>query len=157
MKRNLFFKFRNAIGEFFFLSRIELLKIRDALVVLLLEHIEFLPETRNYVIRQLQFVSVLDSLKGRCKCGEAKRSGKCPHMDEFHSFRTPNEAVEKLLKNILTAKWVGGETLPDTAIVDPGAFCEANFLRHVFEIFSFGFFYSLNVKLRGCALLRSPA
>ena len=44
---------------------------------------------------------------------------------------------------------MGGETLPDTAIVDPGAFCEANFLRYVFEIFSFGFFYSLNVKLTG--------
>ena len=41
---------------------------------------------------------------------------------------------------------MGGETLPDTAIVDPGAFCEANFLRYVFEIFSFGFFYSLNVE-----------
>ena len=57
-----------------------------------------------------------------------------------------NEAVEKPLKNILTTKWVSGETLPDTAIVDPGAFCEANFLRYVFEIFSFGFFYSLNVR-----------
>ena len=61
----------------------------------------------------------------------------------------PNEAVEKLLKNILTGKWMGGETFPDTAIGDLGAFCEANFLRYVIEIFSFGFFYSLNVKLRG--------
>ena len=62
------------------------------------------------------------------------------------------EAVEKLLKNILTTKWVGGEILPDTALVEPGAFCEANFLRHVIEIFSFGFFYDLNVKLTGAAL-----
>ena len=46
---------------------------------------------------------------------------------------------------------MGGETLPDTAIADPGAFCEANFLRYVIEIFSFGFFYSLNVKLKGAA------
>ena len=69
----------------------------------------------------------------------------------------PNEAVEKRLKNILTAKWVGGETFPDTAIVDSGAFGEANFLRYVIEIFSFGFFYSLNVKLRGAALLAHPA
>ena len=43
----------------------------------------------------------------------------------------------------------GDETLPDTAIVDSGAFCEANFLRYVIEIFSFGFFYSLNVKVEG--------
>ncbi|WP_162085929.1 hypothetical protein [Sulfuriferula nivalis] len=41
---------------------------------------------------------------------------------------TPNEAVEKLQKNILTAKWMGSETIPDVAIVDHGAFCEANFL-----------------------------
>ena len=61
----------------------------------------------------------------------------------------PNEAVEKPLKNILTTKWLCGEILPDTAIVDPGAFCEANFLQYVIEIFSFVFFYSLNVKLRG--------
>ena len=39
---------------------------------------------------------------------------------------------------------MGGETLPDVAIVDLGAFCEANFLWYVIEIFSFGFFYSLN-------------
>ena len=70
------------------------------------------------------------------------------------SRRSFNEAVEKLLKNILTAKWMGGETLPDTTIVDPGAFCEANFLRYVFEIFSFGFFYSLNVELTGSPKLR---
>ena len=50
-----------------------------------------------------------------------------------------------------------GETLPDTAIVDSGAVCEANFLRYVIAIFSFGFFYSLNVKLRGAALLRRPS
>ena len=56
----------------------------------------------------------------------------------------PNEAVEKLLKNILTAERVGGETLSDAAIVDHGVFYEANFLRYVIEIFSFGFFYSLN-------------
>ena len=49
---------------------------------------------------------------------------------------------------------MGGEILPDTAIVDSGAFCEANFLRYVIEIFSFGFFYSLDVKLRGAVLLR---
>ena len=64
-------------------------------------------------------------------------------------IKQPNEAVEKLLKNILTTKWVGGETLPDTVIVDPGAFCEADFLRYVIEIFSFWFFYSLNVVLTG--------
>ena len=40
---------------------------------------------------------------------------------------------------------MGGEILPDTAIVNSGAFCEANFLRYVIEIFSFGFFYSFNV------------
>ena len=57
-----------------------------------------------------------------------------------------NEAVEKRLKNILTVKWVGSETVPDTAIVDPGTFCETHFLRYVIEIFAFGFFYSLNVK-----------
>ena len=61
----------------------------------------------------------------------------------------PNEAVEKLLKNILTAKWMGGETLPDTVIVDPGAFCEADFLWYEIEIFSFGFFYSLNGQIEG--------
>ena len=70
---------------------------------------------------------------------------------------TDNEAVEKSLKNILTAKLVGGEPLPSTASVDPGAFCEGNFLRYVIEIFSFRFFYGLTVKLRDCALLRSPA
>ena len=69
---------------------------------------------------------------------------------------TPDEAVEKQLKNILTTKWVGGETLPDIAIVDPGAFCEAHFLRHSVEIFSFGFFYSLNVKLTGAPLFARP-
>ena len=37
--------------------------------------------------------------------------------------------------------------LPNTAIVDSGAFWEANFFRYVIEIFSFGFFYSLNVVL----------
>ena len=42
-----------------------------------------------------------------------------------------------------------GETLPDAAIVAPGALCEAHFLRYVIEIFSFGFFYRLNVKLTG--------
>ena len=68
----------------------------------------------------------------------------------------PNEAVEKLLKNILTAKWMCGETLPDTEIVDPDAFCEANFLRYVIEIFSFGFFYSLNVELTGAPLFARP-
>ncbi len=50
---------------------------------------------------------------------------------------------------------MGGETLPDTAIVDPGAFCEANFLRYVIEMFSFGFFYSLNVHIIGRATARS--
>ena len=63
-----------------------------------------------------------------------------------------NEAVEKRLKNILITKLMGGETFPDTVIVDSGAFWEANFLRYVIEIFSFGFFYSLNVKLTGGAL-----
>ena len=52
---------------------------------------------------------------------------------------------------------MGSETLPDTAIVDRGAFCEADFLQYVIEIFSFGFFYCLNVKLRGAALLRRSA
>ena len=47
---------------------------------------------------------------------------------------------------------MGGETLPDTQIVDLGGFCEASFLQYVIEIFSFGFFYSLNVKLTGAAL-----
>ena len=57
---------------------------------------------------------------------------------------------------------MGGETLPDTAIVDPGAFCEANFLRYVFEIFSFGFFYNLNVchnrraKAKQCGAFARP-
>ena len=52
---------------------------------------------------------------------------------------------------------MGGEAFPDTAIVDPGAFCEASFPRYVIEIFSFWFFCSLNVKAKGCALLHSPA
>ena len=65
---------------------------------------------------------------------------------------TPDEAVEKQLKNILTAKWMCGENLPAPRGVDPGAFCEANFLWYVIEIFSFGFFYSLNEKLRGAPL-----
>ncbi len=43
---------------------------------------------------------------------------------------------------------MGGEIFPDTEIVDPGAFCEANFLWYVIEIFSFGFFYSLNARLK---------
>jgi len=55
-----------------------------------------------------------------------------------------NEAVEKLLKHF-DNEMGGSETLPDTAIVDPGVFCEANFLWYVIEVFSFGFFYSLNV------------
>ena len=67
-----------------------------------------------------------------------------------------NEAVEKRLKNILIAKWVGGETLPSTAIVDPGTFCEANFLRYVIEIFSFGFFYSLNVRVNRPRVAQRP-
>ena len=70
---------------------------------------------------------------------------------------TPDEAVEKQLKNILTAKWMCGENLPTPRSVDRGAFCEANFLRYVIEIFSFGFFYSLNEKLRGEPLLVCPA
>ena len=44
---------------------------------------------------------------------------------------------------------MGDETFPDIAIVDLGAFYEVHFLRYIIEIFSFGFFYSLNVKLRG--------
>jgi hypothetical protein len=72
------------LKKFIFLSRLEFFKIRDALIVLILERVDFLPETRNYVIRQLQFMAVLDSLKSRCKCGEAKSRGKCPNMDKFH-------------------------------------------------------------------------
>ena len=38
-----------------------------------------------------------------------------------------NEAVGKVFENVLTAKLGSGETLPDIAIVDPGAFCEVDF------------------------------
>ena len=47
-------------------------------------------------------------------------------VDEMSETRA-NEAVEKRLKNILIAKWMCGETFPDTAIVDSVAFCEVIF------------------------------
>ena len=65
-------------------------------------------------------------------------------------FVASNEAVEKLLKKILTTKWVGGETLPDTAIVDPGAFYECQFSsvrnRNIF----IGVFLQPQRKVKGC-------
>ena len=71
--------------EFTFLSRLEFLRIKDALFMLLLERVEFLPETRDFIIRKLQFAAALDQLKSKCKCGCAKEAGKCPYMLNFHS------------------------------------------------------------------------
>lgn len=48
----------------------------------------------------------------------------------------PNETVEKSLGNVREVKLGGNKTLPAVEIVDPGAFCEADFFRDSFLKFS---------------------
>jgi len=57
---------------------------------------------------------------------------------------TPNEPVEKPLGTVRGVKLGGSKTPPDVEIVDPGAFCEVDFLQVSSLLFSREFFYSLN-------------
>ena len=57
---------------------------------------------------------------------------------------TPNDGVEKVRANFFAAKLGSRKPPPDTTIVDPGSFCEADFWRRSFEYFHIGLSYSLN-------------
>ena len=112
------------------------------------ENITVVPGLALQPVRRSSFVRGVVSVQRAGKQAAISASVRATRI--FTDFPVlPNEAVEKQLKNILTTKWVGGETLPDTTIVDAGAFCEASFLPYVIEIFSFGFFYSINATLTG--------
>ncbi len=79
------FKLLNSFREFLFLGRVELLKVRDGFVMILLERIELLPRTREFLIGKMQFASLLYRIKHSSNCNCCHCYEQRPHDLRRHS------------------------------------------------------------------------
>src|SRR5712691_2744933 len=79
----------NAISKFYYLSRVEFFQIRDGLLMVLLERIEFPPRTREFLISKMQIASVLYRIKHGCDCYCTECYEQRPHYFWRHGL-TPN-------------------------------------------------------------------